>query len=105
MYDLEHIPNSLFCLGEEKHLEQEKTPVVIYHNYYYKKLQLPWIFKVFVRQKCQSELKTREKEQKEKVNQTKALDCLHIYNWKKKSIELIEGMKPRNSVSSWVPRQ
>jgi len=33
-----------------------------------------------VRQKCQSELKTREKEQKEKVNQTKASDCLHIYN-------------------------
>ena len=78
----------------------------ILHNYYknyYQRLQLPWIFKVFVRQKCQSELKTREKEQKEKVNQTKALDCLHIYNWKKKGIELIEGMKPRNPVSSWVP--
>lgn len=78
----------------------------MYHNYdkNYYQLQLPWIFKVFVRQKCQSELKTREKEQKEKVNQTKASDCLHIYN-KKKSIELIEGMKPRNPVFSWFPRQ
>ena len=88
-------PHTKLRSTETQHVEMAGLPLAdsqIYHNYYknYYQLQLPWIFKVFVRQKCQSELKTREKEQKEKVNQTKASDCLHIYN-KKKALSWLKG--------------